>query len=282
MILIVDSGATKAEWRLLLENGDVQAANTTGINPYFIRSESIGNILMNELPDNWIHESKIGKIYYYGAGCGSEIQEKSIEKALKAIFPEANLFISSDLLGAARALWQRDSGYTAILGTGSNAGYFNGQQIEKGIKSLGFILGDEGSGADLGKRLLKRYLEGKFNQDLAENFYQQFPFDLADFLDAIYSKPFPNRFMAGFVPFMKENSNEIEIQLIVEEAFDDFFGLVQTIAQSSFRTSIRFTGSVAWAFETILLGVAELHHFEVSLVVTHSIDLLVKFHHAQP
>ena len=278
MILIVDSGSTKTEWRLLLDDGRVQAITSLGINPYFIDAESIQQQLLKELPENWIHEGKISKIYYYGTGCGNTLQQRNIEENLRRLFPEAHLNVASDLLGACRALWQHRSGYTGILGTGCNACYYDGNEITWSMKSLGFILGDEGSGADIGKRLLKKYLEDQLDEFLAEKFRQQFPFQLSEFLETIYSKPFPNRFLASLVSFVKANLQDNQLKSIVYTSFDDFFKLLKPITDSNRENEIRFTGSVAWAFEEILRQVASAYHYQVSVVIQNPIDLLVQFH----
>ncbi|MEI8060137.1 MAG: N-acetylglucosamine kinase, partial [Ferruginibacter sp.] len=202
--LIADSGATKAEWCLIDGKRKISFI-TQGLSPYFVTSLEMEEIvhkeiklkLKNVVPD---------EIFFYGTGCISPINIKLVKKALKNIFPETKkIAVDNDISGAAKALLEDKKGMVCNLGTGSFCCYYNGKKIVKNSPGLGFILGDEGSGAYLGKKVIQYFLYNTFDPDLMDRFNAKFSTNRQEILDNVYRKPFPNRYLASFTMFLAEN-----------------------------------------------------------------------------
>src|SRR4051794_23721235 len=210
--LIADSGATKCEWRVV-DNGKEKTIFTTGISPYFLDTEQIVSLLQRELISN-LDDLEIAKVHFYGTGLGNPGNVKMICKALKNLFPAASIKADTDLLAAARALCGSQKGIACILGTGSNSCYYNGKKIMKSLASLGYILGDEGSGAYLGKKVLQYYLYNTFDEDLKSRFDAMFVTNQMEILETLYKKPFPNRYLASFAIFLSENRGNYMVENI--------------------------------------------------------------------
>jgi len=201
--LIADSGATKAEWSLV-NGGKVKTINTQGISPYFLNTEQIRDLLLKELSPK-LKNVQVDEIYYYGTGCANPDNVKLIKKALKQVFPDAYMEVTHDLMAAARALCGPDKGIACILGTGSNSCYYNGKKIMRNSPGLGYVLGDEGSGAYLGRKVLQYYLYGTFDDELRGRFDLTYMTNATEILENVYKKPLPNRYLAGFTYFLAEN-----------------------------------------------------------------------------
>ncbi|HQR01823.1 MAG TPA: N-acetylglucosamine kinase, partial [Ferruginibacter sp.] len=201
--LIADSGATKAEW-CLLDGKKKKIIYTQGLSPYFLTAEQIRDIINNELKPR-LKQSLPDEVYFYGTGCINPNNAKSVKKAIKACFPEARAEVTHDLLGAAKALCGNDKGIACILGTGSNSCYYNGKKIVKNSPGLGYVLGDEGSGAYLGKKVIQYFLYNTFDADLMDRFTAKFNTSSLEILEAVYKKPLPNRYLASFAIFLAEN-----------------------------------------------------------------------------
>ncbi|MCL4856007.1 MAG: ATPase [Flavobacteriales bacterium] len=220
MILIADSGSTKTDWRLVNETEQVKSFQTIGFNPYYISEQQI----LDELSKSALTEIKqqVTQVFFYGAGCSSEAKSGEIKQALQQFFTKATIEVDHDLLAAARSLSGNKAGLVAILGTGSNTCFFDGTTIVKNVSSLGFILGDEGSGAHLGKTLVTAYLNNELTEDLHQAFQQKYQLTLLDILDAVYKKPLPNRFLAQFAPFVLEHKQHPQIAAIINACFRQF------------------------------------------------------------
>ena len=219
--LIADSGATKADWCLLID-GKRRSIITQGISPYFLSTEQITALLQKELLPK-IGRHSIDEIYYYGTGCANADNARSVKKALKHIFPSAKSEVTHDLMAAARALFGSEKGIACILGTGSNSCYYNGKKIVRNSPGLGFILGDEGSGAYLGKKVIQYYLYGTFDDELRGRFDLTYTTNASEILESVYKKPLPNRYLAGFARFLAENRGHYMIENIIEDGLNDFF-----------------------------------------------------------
>jgi len=200
MILIADSGATKTDWRLISGKKEICNVKTIGFNPYFIDTEDIINVLKDNLIPN-LSEHIVQKIFFYGAGCSTPLKNDIIVKALQNLFKSAEINVEHDILGAARGLFGNSEGIACILGTGSNSCYYNGKTISESLPSFGFIYGDEGSGAQLGKYLVEAYMKHKLPEDLHTKFMEKYKFSLEDILTNTYKNPSPNRFLASFTTF---------------------------------------------------------------------------------
>ena len=193
MILIADSGSTKTDWCLADETQTI-AFKTAGINPFFQTDDEIRKILSREVLER-LPVTDITEVFFYGAGCATPIQCQMISGLLRYVIGCDQVEVNSDLLGAARALCGHESGIACILGTGSNSCYYNGKNIEQHVSPLGFILGDEGSGADLGRRLVADCLKEELSQPLRDRFFARFQLSREQILQAVYKEPFPNRFL---------------------------------------------------------------------------------------
>jgi N-acetylglucosamine kinase-like BadF-type ATPase len=278
MKLIADSGSTKTHWCMIESENTVKEFYTKGINPFYQTKEEI----LAELKENLyprIMQNSIDSIHFYGAGFAFAEQKKMLSEIFKIIFgKELIVTVESDLLGAARSLFGKGNGIACILGTGSNSCYYNGKGIEKNVPPLGFILGDEGSGAILGKKLMSDALKNQLPPDLISIFMKEYDLTLEKVLDHVYKKPFPNRYLAQFVPFIKENIQYPPIYNIVYGSFNEFF--TRNICQypHSEETALGFIGSVAYHFADILQTIARERHFKIVDIAQHPMKGLVKFH----
>ena len=211
--LIADSGATKCHWTLV-ENGKRQTIKTTGISPYFLGLEAIVQLLEKTFQKK-TDLSKIEAVYFYGTGLSNPDNVSILKKALKAVFKNAKLDIQTDLMAIARAACQNKKGVVCILGTGSNAGFYNGAKITKNSPGLGYVLGDEGSGAYLGKKVLQYFLYKTFDEELMNIFEKKYKLDRAAILNKVYKEPTPNSYIASFTDFLVENRGHYMVENII-------------------------------------------------------------------
>lgn len=252
MILLADSGSTKTDW--LLAGPEEVRFQSSGLNPFYQTKEAIEAILSSEvLP--LLTSAPVRRVYFYGAGCADEASSKPIREALLMTFPSAELIeVNSDLLAAARGLCGREAGIACILGTGSNNCLYDGNRIIHNIGSLGFWLGDEGSGGYLGKQLVIRYLHNELPNDVHQEFRKAFPeVSRLMILNHAYKQPFPNRFFAGFAPFLSQHLSHPAVQNLVEIALSDFLTMYVCKHANAYSLPIHFTGSVAFHFQAILM-----------------------------
>jgi glucosamine kinase len=274
--LIADSGATKAEW-CLINNGKKKTLFTQGISPYFLNTEGITELLRNELAPK-LKNGTVDQIFYYGTGCANPENVRSIKKALKTVFPEAEADVQTDLMAAARALCGHDKGVACILGTGSNSCYYNGKKIVKNSPGLGYVLGDEGSGAYLGKKVLQYYLYDTYDDDLRARFDAKYVTTSIEILDNVYKKPLPNRYLASFTMFLAENRGHYMIENIIEDGLNDFFFQHLFKYREIWTMPVSFVGSVADGFKDVLLDLCRSYEFEMGTVLKNPMQGLVKYH----
>ncbi|MGZ4035748.1 MAG: hypothetical protein ACXVPU_18910 [Bacteroidia bacterium] len=258
MILIADCGSTKTDWRLIDDTKRIHRFNTQGFNPYFLSSVEISQIikseLLPELPAN-IPEQPFS-IFFYGAGCGVSSKNEIVRAALKQNFPWATIEVNNDLLGAARAMCGKKPGIAAILGTGSNTCYYDGNTIVENRASLGYLLGDEGSGAHISKIFIQAYLNKEMPQFMADRFYNRFKLSLDEILDALYRHPMPNRFLASFSKFINDNLKEQYVANLVAGCFEQFFDTHICKYEKHKNLSLNCVGSVAFNYGDLLRTVA--------------------------
>ncbi len=275
-ILIADSGSTKTQWCLLQGNNKKMIA-TQGISPYFLNDESLGAILTKELlPKTGAVD--IDEIFYYGTGCSNHTNVSLIKRALKKVYKTAKVSVEHDLLGAAKALCGNEKGIACILGTGSNSCFYNGKKVVKNSPGLGFILGDEGSGTHLGKKVLQHYLYKTFDAELTDKFEAKYPHDVDDMLDCVYKKPMANRYLSSFVPFLIENRGHYMVENIIEDSINDFFFNHIYKYRESWSLPINFVGSVAFGFKDILKQMCSDYELKLGKVIKSPMDGLVKYH----
>ena len=276
MILIADSGSTKTQWAVV-DNGHIEfEVFTSGINPFYQTQSDIQELIDTQLISE-LNTTDIEAIYFYGAGCAFEEKNALVRNALRTHFANAKIEINSDLLGAARSLFQHSKGIACILGTGSNSCYYNGSEIESNVSPLGFILGDEGSGAVLSKRFVADCLKNQVSEELKQSFLSKYDLSPATVLENVYKKPFPNRYLAQFTPFLSANLQQPEVSNLVLSSFIDFFERnVQQYDYKNLPTS--FVGSVAHYFKPTLAAAAAQCSINLHTIQKSPIEGLVRFH----
>lgn len=276
MKLIADSGSTKTSWKLLSGVGESKNIKTSGINPFFRTEEDI----FQELSGNLLPETgtDIQEICFYGAGIVNAEKGAVIERALVRIYPEAKIETYSDVLGAARALFGNKPGIACILGTGSNTCLYDGEKITEGISPLGFILGDEGSGAVMGRKLLGDYFKEVMPARLREDFESQFKLTREEALNRVYRTEKPNQFLAQFVPFLSEHASSAYCQEFVQHNFMEFFERNVIKLPGYSKIQIGFIGSVAFHFSQILNNTASYYGFEQTIIIKDPIDGLENYY----
>ncbi len=274
--LIADSGSTKAEW-CLIDGQKKRKIITQGISPYFLSSIQIKSILEQELLPG-LKAAVPEIIHFYGTGCSKPENVTIVKQALRKLFTAANINVTSDLMGAAKALCGDEKGVACILGTGSNSCYFNGRKIVNNSPGLGFILGDEGSGAYMGKKVVQYFLYNTFDPDLMDRFKAKYNTDSTTILDAVYRQPLPNRYLAAFVGFLIENRGHFMIENIIEDSFNDFFFTHICKYKESWTLPIHFTGSVAYGFKDVLKEMCQSYELELGNVLKQPMDGLIKYH----
>lgn len=247
--LIADSGSTKTDWRVLMPGQKPYQLMTNGLNPYFADTDTIIQILTEHLLPH-LSASEVTTIYFYGTGCANPDANAVVERALHRVFPKLyTAEVASDMLGAARGACGHESGIVCIFGTGSNACCYDGTQIVRGIESLGFWLGDEGSGGYLGKTLVRDFFQHRLPDDLRSAFAAQYPtLNRAELLDRAYKQPFPNRYFASFTPFLSEHISHPYASKLVSDAFTLFLTTYVTRFPESGQWSINVVGSVGHHF----------------------------------
>ena len=273
--VVADSSSTRTEWALIDGNTVVERASTQGLNPYFLSRREISHSVRMELPQvffkrRWEH------VHFYGAGCSNDQKKKSVEASLVAQF-KTPVTVESDMLGAARGLLVDKPGIACILGTGSNSCLYDGYKISKNVPPLGYVLGDEGSGASLGKLWLSDCLKGIAPQELRQLFYDKYEVSADKIMDLVYSTPHPNRTLSGYSWFLAENlDNQYVIQLIHNE-ISRFFS--RNISQYEYRKyPVCFVGAVAVAYSQILKQVADEWGIILSKIIPGSLPGLIEFH----
>jgi glucosamine kinase len=275
-ILIADSGSTKCEW-CLLTNGKKKLLETQGLSPYFLQAGQILEVLKKELLPA-LKNQQPEWVYFYGTGCASPVNRKMVHKVIAKMFPDAAIQINHDLMGAARALCGTKKGVACILGTGSNSCYFNGKSIVKNSPGLGYILGDEGSGAYLGRKVLQYYLYNTFDEDLRYKFDAKYVTTPVEILEQLYKKPLPNRFMASFAIFLAENRGHYMVENIIEDGLNDFFFNHLCKYRESWKLPIHFVGSVAYGFRDVIKELCQSYEFEQGKILQRPMDGLIAYH----
>ncbi len=255
MKLIADSGSTKTNWALI-SSPEVQKFKSIGLNPHFLNGFEI-IIAIKETFDK-VNIHSVTEIYFYGTGITGADKIDLLKEALNRVFPLAQAFIYSDIIGAARSVFGEKRGLIGILGTGANTGFFDGKEISKQILPLGFWLGDEGSGAYLGKELIKSYLRKELPDSILKAFENTFgKIDRLDVFKEIKENERPNYYFASFVPFLKKNLGNEHIRSLVRNAFTEFYN--HSVLPYTLNASVKIgiVGSVGFHFKDVLLEVLD-------------------------
>ncbi|HTD94954.1 MAG TPA: hypothetical protein VK644_14110 [Chitinophagaceae bacterium] len=274
--LIADCGATKSEW-CLLHKGLQKKIITQGISPYFLDTSQIIELLLKELVPK-LRSAKVTEVYYYGTGCANPSNARLVRNALLQVFGNAYVDVNHDLLAAARALCGDGKGVACILGTGSNSCYYNGKKIVKNSPGLGYVLGDEGSGAYLGKKVIQYYLYGTFDDELRGRFDLTYTTNSAEILENVYKNPLPNRYLAGFTKFLADNRGHYMIENIIEDGLNDFFFNHLCKYREIWKLPVNFAGSVAYGFRDVLQTLCNSYQFELGKVLKKPMSGLIEYH----
>lgn len=272
MILVADSGSTKTDWCCIRKNGDFEELTTLGLNPNSTDKNEIYQIIEG-LP---FKKGDIQQIYFYGAGCGILENARSIELSLGKSFRKSNIEVNTDLLGAARACLQKDKGIIAILGTGSNSGYYNGAYIEESLPSLGYILGDLGSGVDIGKEILRDY----FYKKIPDHIGQEIQLSRSQLIHRLYKESGPNTFIASHAGLVFKFQDDPYINQLIKKVFNRFIEQEIMSYQQSKELSINFVGSIAFLFQNILESKLKKNGLSLGKVIQNPIDILKEFHYS--
>ncbi|PKQ60857.1 hypothetical protein BZG02_17815 [Labilibaculum filiforme] len=273
MLLIAESGSTKTDWVLLGNEGEIKRRQTLGINPYHQNTSSIIKIISSLNDFDSVHQ-----IFFYGAGCATDDKKQIIKDSLLQIFPEATCEVNSDVLAAARSVCGREKGIACIMGTGSNSCLYNGENIEHNVSPLGYILGDEGSGAVMGKKLIADILKDLAPAEIKSAFYQKYNLEYADIINKIYKEEAPSRFLAQFTVFLSENIQSPYILQLVKKSFYEFFE--RNVKQYNNHTNlpIHFIGSIAFYFKNELKIVADEMGLRIGKIKQSPLEGLIQYH----
>lgn len=278
MVAIVDSGSTKSDWVILDDFKKVfLKTETIGFNPNFINKE----LITPEIEKNSnliLVKNSITRIFFYGSGCGVKKNCETIEAELKKVFVKAEIIVKEDLMAAAYAAYSGKPAIVCILGTGSNSCYFDGEHLKIELPSLGFLMGDEGSGSAIGKQLVRRYFMKKLPSDLHCEFEEDYKLTIEDALKNMYHEPRPNAYLANFNKFVIERKDHPYFRAMVFEEMKNFFEYQVLPYEEAQDAEINFIGSIAYYYENILRSVAAELNLNVGHVVQKPIESLVDYH----
>lgn len=277
MKLIADSGSTKTDWRLIAPNGVIQQVKTSGLNPYFTSDEAFCEAI-NEGPGAVFPIEAVTEVHFYGAGLESPSMQERYTKLFSEFCVNAAIYIEHDLLAAARAVCGNSEGITLILGTGANSCRYDGSKIIENISSMGYILGDEGSGADLGKRWLSAYLNDRAPKELSEKFRQKYGVDRELALKRVYQDATPNRFLASFAPFISAEIAHPYMAKLVENAFNEQFDHYVTRYENFKYYDLNVCGAVGYYLSKILRKVTEERGMRFGKFIKSPIAALTLYH----
>lgn len=275
MILIADSGSTKTTWCLVEKDNHKTEFITEGYNPNYVTADYLLHSLRTSLPEkkNW---GQVKNVYFYGAGC-SEDRYTFMRSVLKQVFTNADIEIAMDLLASARALLGHKAGFAAILGTGTNSCLYDGTHITHNIDSLGFILGDEGSGGYIGKRLLKDYIRGEMPEEVRSLFWNAYHLTGDEIIEHVYTKPMSNRYCAGFCRFLSNNQHPY-LQYIIKDSFRSFFRNIVCRYPNYSCYTLNCIGSVAFHFKNELTAVSKEFGMPLGCIIADPMPRLVNYH----
>ena len=248
MRLIIDAGSTKMGW-ILMDVQEVKAHFVTkGFNPNYSPMQDLVEICSGaSLPNDNIHS-----IHYYGTGCGNDQNCQAIKEVFQNQFPDAEIHVTHDLMAACHAVLGHEKGIACILGTGSNSCLYDGESIIEKAVSLGYLVGDEGSGMHIGREVVRAYFYGFMPEDLCQKFEETYHLELKDFIDKVYHQPLPSRYLATFAKFAGEHQSNPFIKELVKGCFKSFIEAFVLRYDASRSLKVSFIGSVAYHFQDIL------------------------------
>lgn len=273
--LIADSGSSKTDWAWVKE-GAPHYFRTDGINPFFNDAQRIEERLKEGIRKEGVEE--VERVHFYGAGCASEFHKERVHTGLNRIFADAEIEVEHDLLAAARASAGEEPGLVAILGTGSNACSYDGERILEESGGLGYVLGDEGSGAHLGKLLLRDHLDGELPEAVENAFRSNFSEERADIIEELHRGKDPSRYLASFAPFLKEHEEQEWVRTTVSEAFREFLERHVLRLQGAQGAKLHTVGSIGYHFRPFLEALATEMGLHLGWSITDVVRGLVEYH----
>ncbi|MBR5250228.1 MAG: ATPase [Bacteroidales bacterium] len=275
MILIADSGATKVDWRCIQADGSIVEIQTEGINAVYLTADQIIDLLKKHLLP--VLGNGVREVYFYGAGVVSAEVSKVLADCFDAVFPGCTCVAESDILAAARALCGNKPGIACILGTGANTCFYDGEQITKNVRAGGFILGDDGSGAVIGKHFISDFIKGLLPKEIEDEFVKRYGLDYMAIVQKVYREGLPSRFLASFSPFINEFRAHPHIAKLLRRCFDDF--CERNISQYDYENyEVNLVGSVAHYYRDILEESAKEHGMRIGKILKSPISGLVEYH----
>jgi N-acetylglucosamine kinase-like BadF-type ATPase len=281
MILIADGGSTKTTWNLLKSSDDKFLFETEGYHPFFVESTYITNSLKKNLPEEIKNDAlKVKQIFFYSAGGGySEETDNVLVRGISEIFSTAEIVIETDLIAAARSLLGNSEGFAAILGTGTNSCIYDGKNIVANIESLGFLLGDEGSGSYIGKKIIGDYIRDVMPETVRETFFKTYKLSPIELLNTVYEHSVANRYCASFARFAGEHIDEDPYYFnLINQSFDDFFENIVTKYPGYEKYSFNCIGSIAFYFSSVLKQVAAKHGMKIGKIEIDAMSGLIIYH----
>lgn len=278
MIAIVDGGSTKCDWVILENSGKIsQKTESIGFNPNIINADLIPQEIEKN-PHLFLIKNQLDYIYFYGSGCGTVENALFVETQLQKVFPYAKVTVKEDLTAAAYAAYNGKPAIVCILGTGSNSCYFDGESIRRDLPSLGFLIGDEGSGNALGKHLVRRFFMKKLPQDLHQEFVETYHLTIEDAIKNMYHNPRANAYLAEFNKFVVQRKQHPYFQNMVFDEMKNFFEYQVLPYEEAREAEINFIGSIAYYYEDILRAAAAELNLTVGHIVQKPIESLVEYH----
>ncbi|MDJ1468798.1 N-acetylglucosamine kinase [Xanthocytophaga flava] len=277
MILIAESGSSKTDWRLLTEEGSVKMAKTAGFNPYHQDADQIyAEIASQLLPQ--LGTTAVDEIHFYGAGCSTETNCNIVKEGVSRLFSHAQVHVGHDLLAAARALSGHKAGIICIIGTGVNIGLYDGNDIIAGRPSLGFWLGDEGSGGYLGRTLIQHFFHEEMPAELHQAFEDTYHLNIETVLEYAYKRNFPSSYFASFSRFLSDHITHPYSQQLIYNGFVAFINRYVNKFANYQDYPIHFTGSIAFHYQDILRKVAQDKNIHIENIIDNPITGLIQFH----
>ena len=277
MKLIIDCGSTKADWVILNGEEVVLKFQTEGFNPNYTDKNTILSIILDNTSYK-VYIQEITEIYFYGTGCGNQENCNLVEGILNSVFPNANIIVTHDLMAACHALFGDKEGIACILGTGSHSCHYDGKEIIDKAVSLGYIIGDEGSGNHIGKQLLRDYFYKKMPAELSEMFEKEYDINITSVIDNIYHKTQASRYLASLSRFAYENKKHDYIKVICSKCFDEFIEYFILKYETPKDLEIGFVGSIAYYFQDLLSERLENHKLRLGKVIKSPIEGLIEYH----
>lgn len=277
MILVADSGSSKTDWLLSLPDQEPIEFRCSGLNPYFLTEKQITKIVQEQVPELVAYGPQVTEIYFFGAGCSSPDRHEIVSNALSQVFTKAFISVDSDLLGSAYATCGREKGFCCVLGTGSNISFFDGEDIHEGKHGLGFVLGDEGSGTWIGKKLVTDYLYGNMPADIEAAFKKEYDLQKDALMERVYQKPNANTYLASFSRFLALVRDTPYADNLIRDTLQGFIETnIKSYADHQ-RYKCHFVGSISAVFEHELRTLCAAQHIKVGKIMKHPVNDLLHF-----